>query len=109
MKVSAAALFLLILILTMTSAFHIQAKIPESVNLPHTCCMKYHEKIIPRKLVVGHRKALSCYLPAIIFITKKNREICANPNEKWVQDYINDSNLPLLPARNMARVKSIRS
>nr|KAF6455175.1 C-C motif chemokine ligand 16 [Rousettus aegyptiacus] len=109
MKVSVAALFLLILILTMTSAFCRQAKSPESVNLSHTCCLKYHEKIIPRKLLMGHRKALGCYLPAIIFVTKKNREVCANPNEKWVQDYIDDPNVPLLRPRNMPQVKSIRS
>ncbi|KAF6298209.1 C-C motif chemokine ligand 16 [Rhinolophus ferrumequinum] len=109
MKFSVAALFLLTLtlILTTTSAF--QSKIPESVNVPSTCCLKYRERVLPRKLVVGHRKALNCYLPAIILVTKKNREICVDPEKKWVQDFLEDPSLPLLPPRNVAQFKSIRS
>ncbi|KAF0871290.1 CCL16 protein, partial [Crocuta crocuta] len=87
----------------------IPSEIPESLNHSPTCCLKYHEKVLPRKLVVGYRKALNCYLPAIIFVTKKNREVCTNPNNKWVQEYIKDPNLPLLPPRNSAQVKSIRT
>ncbi|KAI5932916.1 C-C motif chemokine 16 [Manis javanica] len=108
MAVSTAALLLLTLLLT-TAASHSQPRIPESVNSPSTCCLKYHEKVLPKKLVVGYRKALNCYLPAIIFVTKKNREICTNPEDKWVQDYIKDPNLPLLPPRNLAPVITIRS
>lgn len=49
------------------SAFKaIPAEMVESVNLPHTCCMKYQEKVLPRKLVAGYRKALNCHLPAIM-------------------------------------------
>lgn len=44
----------------------IPSGIPESVNSPSTCCLKYHEKVLPKKLVVGYRKALNCYLPAIM-------------------------------------------
>ncbi|XP_062968837.1 C-C motif chemokine 16 [Cynocephalus volans] len=102
MKVSVAALFLLILILTTASASYSQSKMPESVNLPSNCCLKFHEKVLPRKLVVGYRNAFNCHPPAIIFLTKKNREVCANPDNSWVQDYIEDPNLPLLPSRNLA-------
>ncbi|XP_066119477.1 C-C motif chemokine 16-like isoform X2 [Saccopteryx bilineata] len=102
MKVSVAALSLLILILTMISAVHSQSKIIESVNSARTCCWKYRESVLPRKRVVGYRKALNCNLPAIIFVTKKDYDVCANPNNKWVQDYIKDPNLPLLPPRNAA-------
>ncbi|KAM9210628.1 C-C motif chemokine 16 [Dugong dugon] len=105
MKVSMAALLLLFLTFTTISASHSQSKIPESVNQRVTCCLKYHEKVLPRKLVVGYTKALSCHLPAIIFITKRNREICANPSDKWVQEYVKDPSLPLLAPRNLARVK----
>ncbi|OWK14801.1 hypothetical protein Celaphus_00000687 [Cervus elaphus hippelaphus] len=107
MKVSVAALSLLIL--AITSAVHSQptfnvipSEIPESVNHPPTCCLKYHEKVLPRKLVVGYRQALNCYLPAIIFITKRKREICTNPNDDWVQEYIKDLRLPLRPSRRLA-------
>ncbi|XP_012638908.1 C-C motif chemokine 16 [Microcebus murinus] len=100
MKVSVAAFFLLNIILTTTAAFYSQPKIPESVNQPSACCLKYHERVLPRKLTIGYRKALNCHLPAIIFITKKNREVCSNPSKDWVQEYIKDPNLPLLPSRN---------
>uniref|UniRef100_A0A8C6FBY0 C-C motif chemokine n=1 Tax=Monodon monoceros TaxID=40151 RepID=A0A8C6FBY0_MONMO len=105
MKVSAAALSLLS---TITSAIHSQPKIPESVNPPPTCCLKYHEKVLPRKVVVRYRKALNCYLPAIIFITRRKREICTNPNNEWVQEYIKDPRLPLHPSRKLV-VNIIRS
>ncbi|XP_003795707.1 C-C motif chemokine 16 [Otolemur garnettii] len=108
MKASVTAFFLLIFILIATSAFCSQPKIPESVNHPPTCCMKYHEKVLPRKLVAGYRKALNCHLPAIIFVTKKNRNVCSNPSDDWVQEYIKDPRLPLLPSRNLGRVKSIK-
>lgn len=41
---------------------------PVAVNLSASCCLKYHyeEKVLPRKLVVGYRKAFNCYLPAIM-------------------------------------------
>ncbi|XP_012504109.1 PREDICTED: C-C motif chemokine 16 [Propithecus coquereli] len=108
MKVSVAAFFLLIIILTTTAAFHSQPKIPEAVNQPTTCCLKYHEKVLPRKLVVGYRKALNCHLPAIIFVTKKNREVCSDPSNDRVQEYIKDPSLPLLPSRSSG-VKMITS
>ncbi|XP_027984364.2 C-C motif chemokine 16 [Eptesicus fuscus] len=111
MKVFVAALFLLILSLTTASAFQGQPRSPVAVNLSASCCLKYQyeEKVLPRKRVVGYRKAFNCYLPAVILVTKKNREICTNPNKEWVQDYIRDPNLPLLPPRKLPQVKSIRS
>ncbi|EHH24715.1 Small-inducible cytokine A16 [Macaca mulatta] len=114
MKVSEAALSLLILILIITSASCSQptcnvipSEVPEWVNTPSTCCLKFYEKVLPRRLVVGYRKALNCNLPAIIFITKRNREVCTNPSDDWVQEYIKNPNLPLLPSRNLATVKII--
>uniref|UniRef100_A0A8C9E999 C-C motif chemokine n=1 Tax=Phocoena sinus TaxID=42100 RepID=A0A8C9E999_PHOSS len=84
------------------SAFNvIPSEIPESVNPPPTCCLKYHEKVLPRKVVVRYRKALNCYLPSIIFITRRKREICTNPTNEWVQEYIKDPRLPLHPSRKL--------
>ncbi|XP_007517049.1 C-C motif chemokine 16 [Erinaceus europaeus] len=101
MKVSMAALLLLALILTSTSVAQFQSRIPESVNSPLVCCHNYTKKTLRRKMIVGYRRALNCNLPAIIFVNKRKQEICANPQEKWVQDYIKDASLPLLPPRNL--------
>uniref|UniRef100_A0A4W2GMC4 C-C motif chemokine n=2 Tax=Bos TaxID=9903 RepID=A0A4W2GMC4_BOBOX len=100
MKVSVAALFLLVL--TITSVVHSQPKIPESVNPPPNCCLKYHEKVLPRKLVVGYRQALNCHLPAIVFITKRKREVCTDPNNDWVQEYVKDPRLRPRHSRRLA-------
>ncbi|XP_017389662.1 C-C motif chemokine 16, partial [Cebus imitator] len=85
----------------------IPSEVPQGVNTPPTCCLKYNEKVLPRRLVIAYRRALNCYLPAIIFVTKKNREVCSNPSNDWVQEYIKDPSLPLLPSRNLAMVKII--
>ncbi|XP_073902368.1 C-C motif chemokine 16 [Castor canadensis] len=108
MKVSVATLFLL-LVLTTTSASYSQQRMPESVNPAPNCCPKYHEKVLPKKFVAGYKKALNCYLPAIVFVTKKNREVCTNPNDEWVQEYIKDPNIPLLPSGDLAQVKIIKT
>nr|XP_026236049.1 C-C motif chemokine 16 [Urocitellus parryii] len=107
MKVSVAAL--LLLILATTSASYFQPRHPVGVNIQASCCVTYYEKTLPQKLVKGYREALTCHLPAIIFVTKKNREVCANPNDSWVQDYIKDPQIPLLPPKNSASVKIIRT
>uniref|UniRef100_A0A8D2BC20 C-C motif chemokine n=1 Tax=Sciurus vulgaris TaxID=55149 RepID=A0A8D2BC20_SCIVU len=106
-KASVAAFLLLVFATTSASLF--QPRIPESVNVPAVCCLTYNEKVLPRKLVIGYREALTCRLPAIIFVTKKNREVCTNPNDDWVQEYIKDSHVPLLPPRNLASVKITRT
>ncbi|CAK6438258.1 unnamed protein product [Pipistrellus nathusii] len=97
MKVFVAALFLLIL--ATVSTFEGQPRSPAAVNLSASCCLKYkyEKKVLPRKQVVGYRKALNCNLPAIILVTNKNKEVCTNPSKEWVQNYINDPKLPLLP------------
>ncbi|XP_049716729.1 C-C motif chemokine 14 isoform X1 [Elephas maximus indicus] len=105
MKVLTVTVSFLIIASTLGSKTEPSFEIPEAVNQQVTCCLKYHEKVLPRRLVRGYRKALSCHLPAIIFITKRNREVCANPNDDWVQEYIKNPNLPLLPSRHLAWVK----
>ncbi|XP_069882988.1 C-C motif chemokine 16 [Dipodomys merriami] len=102
MKLSVAAIFLLLHILITTPAVYDQRRMPEWVNTPPNCCIKYREKVLPKKLVAGYRKTLNCHLPAIILVTKKNQEICTNPNSNWVQECIKDPNIPLMPSENLA-------
>lgn len=101
MKVSLACLLLLLAILSTASAFYNRQRMPESIKPLPNCCHKYYEKVLPKKRVAGYKEALSCHLPGIIFVTKKNLEVCANPNEEWVKEYIKDPKIPLMPHKNL--------
>ncbi|XP_006891110.1 PREDICTED: c-C motif chemokine 3 [Elephantulus edwardii] len=61
---------------------------PIGVNTPSACCFSYARQI-PQTYVVNYYETTSqCSKPGVIFITKKSREICANPGDAWVQEYI---------------------
>ncbi|KAM6464660.1 C-C motif chemokine 4-like isoform 1-T2 [Liasis olivaceus] len=80
---TAGALALLFLLLLSSS---IQASDP-----PTSCCFSYTKRKIPRNLVVNYYETSSkCSQPAVVLITKKKLQICADPAEKWVQDCMNN-------------------
>ncbi|CAI5641375.1 C-C motif chemokine 26 [Oreochromis niloticus] len=57
------------------------------------CCTRYQQKPVPVKWLKSYTvQDDNCKLRAIIFKTVKNRHICANPEDKWVNIAI-----PLLP------------
>ncbi|KAM9118082.1 C-C motif chemokine 3-like [Pangshura tecta] len=85
MKVCVAA-FAVLLVAALCSQAHSQL---DGVNTPTSCCFSYISKPIPRSLVVKYQHTSSkCSLPAVIFTTKKGREVCSSPNARWVQEYI---------------------
>uniref|UniRef100_A0A8C0GCZ4 C-C motif chemokine n=1 Tax=Chelonoidis abingdonii TaxID=106734 RepID=A0A8C0GCZ4_CHEAB len=88
MKVCVAA-FAVLLIAALCSQAHSQLGKSYGVNTPTSCCFSYVSKPIPRSHVVKYRHTSSkCSLPAVIFTTKKGREVCSDPNARWVQEYI---------------------
>ncbi|XP_039358973.1 uncharacterized protein LOC120384369 isoform X1 [Mauremys reevesii] len=64
-------------------------------------CTEFSRKEIPQKLLKTYRKTEpSCPKAAIIFVTKKNREFCADPEENWVKEAVrqlNQASAPLNP------------
>ncbi|KAI1231973.1 C-C motif chemokine 5, partial [Lamprotornis superbus] len=34
-----------------------------------------------------------CSQPAVVFVTRKKQEICANPDARWVKEYMNSLEL----------------
>uniref|UniRef100_A0ABI7XPZ2 C-C motif chemokine n=1 Tax=Felis catus TaxID=9685 RepID=A0ABI7XPZ2_FELCA len=74
----------------------------EPVQLkPIACCFKYTLRKIPIRFVADYsRTHKQCSSPGIIFHTRRGRQICANPSDAWVQEYI--SNLDNSKGANMA-------
>ncbi|XP_009463086.1 PREDICTED: C-C motif chemokine 4 homolog isoform X2 [Nipponia nippon] len=84
MKVSVAALAVLI------AAFCYQTSAaPIGSDPPTSCCFTYIARQLPRSFVVEYYETNSlCSQPAV-----KGREVCANPEQDWVQQYVNDLEL----------------
>ncbi|NXG20612.1 CCL4 protein, partial [Grallaria varia] len=89
MKVSVAALAILIVALCYQSS-----AAPLGSDPPTSCCFSYISRQLPRSFVKDYYETNSqCSQAAVVFITKKGREVCANPEQEWVQQYMNDLEL----------------
>ncbi|XP_053905283.1 eotaxin-like [Malaclemys terrapin pileata] len=64
-------------------------------------CTEFSQKRIPQKLLKTYRKTEpSCPKAAIIFVTQKNKEFCADPEASWVKEAVrqlNQASAPLNP------------
>uniref|UniRef100_A0A8C3FSE8 C-C motif chemokine n=1 Tax=Chrysemys picta bellii TaxID=8478 RepID=A0A8C3FSE8_CHRPI len=93
MKVSVAALAVLLIAAFCSLAFSAPSKFLGS-DPPTACCFSYTARQIPRSFVKDYYSTSSmCSQPGIVFTTRKGRELCANPSESWVQEYVNDLEL----------------
>ncbi|XP_043855436.1 C-C motif chemokine 3-like [Dromiciops gliroides] len=53
------------------------------------CCFSTIQKRIPQKFVVDYvDTSPQCPNPGVIFITRRDYRICANPQDQWVQEYV---------------------
>ncbi|XP_006174908.2 C-C motif chemokine 3 [Camelus ferus] len=90
MKVPAAALTILLCTMALCSQVF---SAPFGADTPTACCFSYGRQI-PRKFIVDYFETSSqCSKPGVIFETKRSRQVCADPSEDWVQEYINDLEL----------------
>ncbi|PKK19000.1 C-C motif chemokine 5, transcript variant X2 [Columba livia] len=91
MKVCAAFVSIIILL---AAALFPQAS-PAPIGADTTvCCFSYTSRKLPQSHVKDYFYTSSkCSQPAVVFVTRKSREVCANPEEDWVQEYMSDLEL----------------
>nr|XP_006115929.1 C-C motif chemokine 3-like [Pelodiscus sinensis] len=90
MEVSVAALAVLLIAACCSQV----SAAPIGSDLPTACCFSYTARQMPRSFLRDYYSTSSlCSQPGVVLITKKGREICANPSESWVQEYVSDLEL----------------
>ncbi|XP_060537609.1 C-C motif chemokine 5-like [Pantherophis guttatus] len=58
---------------------------------PNSCCFDFVRRPIPLKLLKSfYYTSGRCSKAAVVFVTKKDVKMCADPSEQWVQDRIRD-------------------
>nr|XP_012304665.1 eotaxin [Aotus nancymaae] len=83
MKVSATFLWVLLIV----AAFSPQG-LAQPAFVPTSCCFTLANRKIPLKRLESYRRINSgrCPYNAVVFKTKLDKDICADPKAKWVQD-----------------------
>ncbi|NXS46920.1 CCL3 protein, partial [Balaeniceps rex] len=86
MKVPAAAPAALLLVSICSSA-----EVHHDM-IPTACCFSYMHRPIPRSLIISTYKTSGlCSLPAAIVVTKTGRNVCVDPQARWVQAHLKHS------------------
>ncbi|KAM5308943.1 regakine-1-like [Glossophaga mutica] len=84
MKASLALLTFLL-----AAALHSEANEGPAENGSTPCCYSFTSRRIPFLFVKAYSlTATQCPIPGVIFLTTRERQICANPSDAWVQQYI---------------------
>ncbi|XP_037348681.1 C-C motif chemokine 3-like isoform X2 [Talpa occidentalis] len=86
MEVPAAVLAVLLLTAALCSQ---TCSASFGANIPTACCFSYISRRIPRKFIVDYYETSNlCSKSGVIFQTKRAWQVCADPREDWVQEYI---------------------
>ncbi|XP_048222395.1 C-C motif chemokine 14-like isoform X1 [Perognathus longimembris pacificus] len=83
--------FLLLFLISTSLEFKAESSSSRGPYHPAECCFHYITHAIPHQRVTRYYETTSeCSRPGVIFITKRNQPICANPENEWVQDLIKE-------------------
>nr|XP_008175835.1 fractalkine-like [Chrysemys picta bellii] len=97
MKGTSIASFLL---LALAVPWNVENRVEGQPKAPVKCkklCTKFSQKI-PQTLLKTYRETEpSCPKAAIIFVTRKNREFCADPEASWVKEAVRQLNQASAP------------
>ncbi|XP_071621118.1 C-C motif chemokine 4 homolog [Heliangelus exortis] len=67
---------------------------PLGSDPPTSCCFTYTSRQLPRSFVVEYYETNSqCPQAAVVFVTRRGRQVCADPEQSWVQQYVSDLEL----------------
>ncbi|XP_012504125.1 PREDICTED: C-C motif chemokine 3-like [Propithecus coquereli] len=83
----------------LTILFFMEALCPQTCSAfgagtPTACCFSYISRAIPLRFVDAYSETSSlCSRPAVVFLTKRGRQVCADPSEAWVQEYVTNLKL----------------
>ncbi|XP_005350299.1 C-C motif chemokine 4-like [Microtus ochrogaster] len=65
--------------------------LPVGSDPPTSCCFSYTSSQLPRKFVTDYYETSSlCSKPAVVFLTRRGKQVCADPSLPWVNEYVND-------------------
>ncbi|NWT64589.1 CCL3 protein, partial [Prunella himalayana] len=99
MRVLAAALAVLLLV-AICSLAEADLRVSRSAALSKkraegiSCCFSSISRPIPRRMISSaYRTSSSCTVPAVVLVTRKGMEVCADPKARWVQKYLEDLEL----------------
>ncbi|XP_056345782.1 C-C motif chemokine 3-like [Oenanthe melanoleuca] len=99
MRVLAASLAVLLLVAICSQAeddhrVSRNAALSKREIKPISCCVSYISHPIPSNMIrSAYRSSTGCSLQAVILLTRKGREVCADPKAPWVQKYLQDLEL----------------
>ncbi|XP_059701236.1 C-C motif chemokine 3-like [Haemorhous mexicanus] len=98
MRVLAAALAVLLLV-AICSLAEADLNVSRSAalskkNVAEACCVSYISHPIPRSIISSaYMTSNLCGQPGVVLITRKGRQLCADPSADWVQKYLEDLKL----------------
>ncbi|NWZ91251.1 CCL3 protein, partial [Nesospiza acunhae] len=94
MRVLAAALPVLLLV-AICSLAEADLSVSSSAALSKknakatTCCFSYLSRPIPRWMISSaYMTSRFCPQPAVVLVTRKGRQLCADPSAHWVQKHL---------------------
>ncbi|PKU43006.1 c-c motif chemokine 3-like [Limosa lapponica baueri] len=96
MKVPAVALATLLLVAICSPAearlddSHVAASSQKPGTIATPCCFTYVQTRIPRRILTSaYTTSSTCSVPAVVLVTKKGRQFCADPQASWVKEHLN--------------------
>ncbi|XP_071217156.1 C-C motif chemokine 4-like isoform X1 [Salvelinus alpinus] len=83
---------IVLLVLLAVGLFTTEASAAKQGRRRRGCCQSYTGGEIPFGVIVGYTLQNDieiCRIPAIIFHTKKGKDLCADPSQSWVIQHVN--------------------